>query len=167
MVTRGFFVQGVQTQQFTTPEQVEQLRIKPDRPAGASMVLVAAVDPANPYGAWVSWPNIHGAAFARKSGNFLVYNGAEWVYWLESNVKNIVFLKHGSSEAETGSDDIRILREALRTLLNRYYLKKIVVERWNGMKLTEQPEGQGLLQHIGGEWDHKGMVIWPSALKGS
>ncbi|MGH2988522.1 MAG: Lhr family helicase, partial [Solirubrobacterales bacterium] len=51
---RGYFVEGLGGAQFALPGAVERLRSLPDE-EGRHLVL-AATDPANPYGAALSWP---------------------------------------------------------------------------------------------------------------
>ena len=54
---RGYFVEGLGAAQFAVPGAVDRLRAQPRRPGGARRGLVlAATDPANPYGAALPWP---------------------------------------------------------------------------------------------------------------
>jgi ATP-dependent helicase Lhr and Lhr-like helicase len=53
---RGYFVEGLGGAQFALPGAVERLRAqRPERDAGRALVL-AATDPAQPYGAALPWP---------------------------------------------------------------------------------------------------------------
>src|SRR5207253_8948890 len=64
-VRRGYFVEGLGASQFATPGAVDRLRASA-RPLGAPYpdsdegglrtVVLAAADPANPYGAALPWP---------------------------------------------------------------------------------------------------------------
>ncbi|MGH2965360.1 MAG: DEAD/DEAH box helicase [Solirubrobacterales bacterium] len=60
---RGYFVEGLGGAQFALPGAVERLRSLPDR--SGDYLLLAATDPANPYGAGVPWPK---RGEARKGG---------------------------------------------------------------------------------------------------
>ena len=52
---RGYFVEGLGGAQFALPAAIERLRgLRSDEPAGA--LVLAATDPANPYGATLPWP---------------------------------------------------------------------------------------------------------------
>ena len=52
---RGYFVEGLGGAQFALAGAVERLRgLRSDEPAGA--LVLAATDPANPYGASLPWP---------------------------------------------------------------------------------------------------------------
>jgi ATP-dependent Lhr-like helicase len=60
---RGYFVEGLGGAQFALPGAVERLRAVRERPEGRSALVLAATDPAQPYGAALRWP-----APARRSG---------------------------------------------------------------------------------------------------
>ena len=51
---RGYFVEGLGGAQFALPGAVERLRSLPE--ADGSYLVLAATDPANPYGASLPWP---------------------------------------------------------------------------------------------------------------
>src|SRR5207245_3106757 len=51
---RGYFVEGLGGAQFALPGAVERLRAQPGREEPP--VVLAAVDPAQPYGAALAWP---------------------------------------------------------------------------------------------------------------
>jgi ATP-dependent helicase Lhr and Lhr-like helicase len=61
-IRRGYFVEGLGAAQFALPGAVERLRALRDQPGEAAgehgriVHLMAAADPANPYGAALSWP---------------------------------------------------------------------------------------------------------------
>src|SRR5206468_7544568 len=55
-VRRGYFVAGLGATQFALPGAVDLLRSLRDAPDEPEMAVLAATDPANPYGATLSWP---------------------------------------------------------------------------------------------------------------
>ena len=61
-IRRGYFVDGLGAAQFALPGAVDRLRAMRDQPAelagahGRVVHLLAAADPANPYGAALAWP---------------------------------------------------------------------------------------------------------------
>jgi ATP-dependent Lhr-like helicase len=55
-VRRGYFVAGLGAAQFAMPTALDLLRSMRDAPEEPRTVLLAATDPANPYGAIVKWP---------------------------------------------------------------------------------------------------------------
>jgi ATP-dependent Lhr-like helicase len=55
-IRRGYFVAGVSGAQFALPAALDLLRSLRDRPEEADAILLAATDPANPYGVILKWP---------------------------------------------------------------------------------------------------------------
>src|SRR5207248_3280869 len=55
-VRRGYFVEGLGGAQFAHPGAVDRLRAGRDENEAAFMTL-AAIDPANPYGSLLPWPD--------------------------------------------------------------------------------------------------------------
>lgn len=174
-VTRGFFVEGITAMQYALRETVEELR-RPlpvlsasstgRKATDAGLTLVSAVDPANPFGVAITWPDRKDAAFARKPGNFLIFQGGRWFLWLENNGKRVVVIDPPSPETESAQADMlkTQLPHLFRTLLQQNGLRKVVVEQWNGERVDESPAGS-LLEEIGAERDRHSYVLWPSSLK--
>jgi ATP-dependent Lhr-like helicase len=71
-VRRGYFVDGLGGAQFASPGAVDRLRATTD----PITLLLAATDPANPYGAALPWPTSPGR-LARVSGAHVVIEGGE------------------------------------------------------------------------------------------
>jgi ATP-dependent Lhr-like helicase len=53
---RGYFVEGLGAAQFAVPGAVDRLRALADKPDAGRAIILAATDPANPYGAALAWP---------------------------------------------------------------------------------------------------------------
>jgi ATP-dependent Lhr-like helicase len=53
---RGYFVAGLGATQFALPGALDLLRSLRDRPDEPEIAVLAATDPANPYGATLRWP---------------------------------------------------------------------------------------------------------------
>jgi ATP-dependent Lhr-like helicase len=53
---RGYFVAGLGAAQFALPGAVDLLRSLRDQPDEPEVAVLAATDPANPYGATLKWP---------------------------------------------------------------------------------------------------------------
>jgi ATP-dependent Lhr-like helicase len=162
-LTRGLFIDGAITMQFTTPEIAELIR-KPfpsGNSAKESLTLLSAVDPANPFGLLMEWPGGYDCSFARKPGHFLVLRGDQWLFWMENNGKRIHTMEKQESANQPSAEELKWM---FMTLLRRQHLSKIVVERWNGDTVTLTDEGK-LLKEIGAESDQKSLVLWQSQLK--
>ncbi len=72
-IRRGYFVAGLGATQFAMPGALDLLRSLRDAPDDPEVVVLAATDPANPYGAALRWPKKpadHDAAVRRRSGRF-------------------------------------------------------------------------------------------------
>lgn len=81
-VRRGYFIDGQGGAQFATSAAVDRLR---QAPAGAAVVL-AATDPANPFGGALDWPEPTaelGHRPARKAGALVAIVDGEAVFYLE------------------------------------------------------------------------------------
>jgi len=86
---RGYFLEGLGGAQFALPGAVERLRARAGEDAERPLVL-AAVDPAQPYGAALRWPEprTEGARRpARTAGAYVVLAGGEPVVYLERGGK--------------------------------------------------------------------------------
>jgi ATP-dependent Lhr-like helicase len=59
-VRRGYFVSGVGATQFALPAALELMRALREPPDDADAVVLAATDPANPYGTMLKWPALEG-----------------------------------------------------------------------------------------------------------
>ncbi len=72
-IRRGYFVAGRGGLQFAHPGALERLRaLRGADGADLPAVVLAAADPANPYGAALSWPRTSGARLQRSAGSHVV-----------------------------------------------------------------------------------------------
>ena len=88
---RGYFVEGLGGAQFALPAAVERLRgLRSDEPAGP--LVLAATDPANPYGATLPWPKREDSSRrpSRVPGAFVVTVDAEPVLYVERGGKALL-----------------------------------------------------------------------------
>jgi ATP-dependent Lhr-like helicase len=88
---RGYFVEGLGGAQFALPGAVERLRSQPredDR-----YLLLAATDPANPYGAALSWPKREGGRRpSRSPGAYVLLRDGEPMLYVERGGRGILRL---------------------------------------------------------------------------
>ena len=95
-IRRGYFVAGHGGVQFALPGADEDLRAQrtPKEDAPRAQVL-SAVDPANPYGALLPWPEREGAAaagrLARSAGSYVVLHQGALVAYLQTGGALISF----------------------------------------------------------------------------
>src|SRR5438034_7646199 len=66
-IRRGYFVAGLGATQFAMPGALDLLRSLRDAPDEAEIAVLAATDPANPYGATLKWPTRRSTPNARGS----------------------------------------------------------------------------------------------------
>ncbi len=122
---RGYFVEGLGGAQFALPGAVERLRSLPE-PDG-SYVLLAATDPANPYGASLPWPKLEGGRRpGRTPGAHLLSRDGEPVIFVERGGRGILRLR-ALDEAE--------LQQAMRALADAVsagHLPKLAIEKVDG-----------------------------------
>jgi len=87
-IRRGYFVEGLGGSQFALPGAVDRLRqdLKPE------LVVLAATDPANPYGAILGWPEAEGIRLARDAGAYVLLYGGELIGFLERGRKSLTLL---------------------------------------------------------------------------
>ena len=95
-VRRGYFVAGLGAAQFALPGAVDRLRAErpavgaaPAGPPPAALVL-AATDPANPYGAALPWPDRPGGRPSRAAGAYVVLVDGEPAAYLERGGRSLV-----------------------------------------------------------------------------
>ena len=130
---RGYFVEGLGGAQFALGGAVERLReLRPDRETETRSVLVlAAADPAQPYGAAVPWPKRAGARAARVAGAHVVLLGGLPALFVERGGKSIVPLRDPDDEW------LRAALEALVEHVKAGRAKRLAVERFDGEPVTE------------------------------
>jgi ATP-dependent Lhr-like helicase len=103
-VRRGYFVDGLGAAQFTVPGAVDRLRSVRDAPdallhpelVGAPLVL-AATDPAQPYGAALAWPGSAGRP-ARSAAAMVVLRSGEPLVWFDRRSHSLVMFPAGTAD---------------------------------------------------------------------
>jgi ATP-dependent Lhr-like helicase len=68
-VRRGYFVAGLGAAQFAMPPALDLLRSMREPPDAPRTAVLAATDPANPYGTVLKWPGSSSSDVADESGN--------------------------------------------------------------------------------------------------
>ncbi len=138
---RGYFIEGMGGAQFALPGAVERLRAAPASgvPAGgdeqARTLVIAAADPAQPYGAALPWLKREAiepraARPARVAGAYVVLVADEPMLYVERGGRSLLTLAHAA-----GGRDADPLREALLALADAVRsgrLGKLALERIDG-----------------------------------
>jgi ATP-dependent helicase Lhr and Lhr-like helicase len=156
-VRRGYFVAGLGAAQFALPGAVDRLRAERDTGEedlrggdAADTLVLAAADPAQPYGAVLSWPEPLGAGRpARVAGALVVLADGEC----------LAFLDRGGHSLVRFTDDERIVA-ALVGLVKDGRLRSLELRKVDG-----QPAGEGpfaaTLRGVGFADGYRGMVLRP------
>ena len=91
---RGYFVEGLGGAQFALGGAVERLReLRPKDGEEAEPLVLAAADPAQPYGAALPWPKRPEARAARVAGAYVVLLGGEPALYIERGGRSLVPLR--------------------------------------------------------------------------
>jgi ATP-dependent Lhr-like helicase len=131
---RGYFVEGLGGAQFALPGAVERLRSQRAVEESAPIVL-AATDPAQPYGAALPWPQRPDDARrpARVRGAYVVLAGAEPVLYVEKGGRGIVTL------VEAEDPRLRTSLAALAAFVTAGRGRKVSLERVDGEPVVGSP----------------------------
>ena len=85
-VRRGYFIEGLGGAQFGLPGAIGRLRSE----KAERQIVLAAADPANPYGASITWPDHTVGKPARRSGAYIVLSQGEIVVFSDRGAKRAV-----------------------------------------------------------------------------
>jgi ATP-dependent Lhr-like helicase len=89
-IRRGYFVAGLGGLQFADPGALDRLRgLRDADPDAPQAVVIAAADPANPYGAALAWPRTEAARLARSAGSHVVLADGDVVALLSRGARQV------------------------------------------------------------------------------
>jgi ATP-dependent Lhr-like helicase len=113
---------------------LRELRARPDDAGSEPDALVlAAADPAQPYGGALPWPKRAGARAARVAGAYVVLLGGEAALFVERGGRSLVPLREPEDEW------LRAALAALVEHIRRTGTKRLAVERFDGEPVGETP----------------------------
>lgn len=128
-VRRGYFIEGLGAAQFTVPGAIEDLRRAAAEVDDAPALLLAATDPANPYGNALPWPEPVGLTAQRSShrpgrkvGASLVLVAGSVVLYLERGAKTL--LSFTSDPGRLGMAAAELAQHARSGRLGRFTVHK-------------------------------------------
>ena len=129
---RGYFVEGLGGAQFALGGAVERLReLRPKDGEEAEPLVLAAADPAQPYGAVLPWPKRAGARAARVAGAHVVLLGGEASLYVERGGRSLVPLREPEEEW------LRVALTALVAHVRTVGGKRLAVERFDSQPVGE------------------------------
>ncbi|MEU3455440.1 ATP-dependent helicase [Micromonospora sp. NPDC006766] len=142
---RGYFVEGLGAAQFAVPGAVDRIRALADdtRGGGGPTVVLAATDPANPYGAALPWPErvvdsgdgtapATGHRAGRKAGALVVLIGGDLVLYVERGGRTLLSFTNDTDALATAG-------KALADAVHSGALGAISVERADGEAVHASP----------------------------
>ncbi|BCQ10254.1 ATP-dependent RNA helicase SrmB [Mycobacterium heckeshornense] len=140
---RGYFVESLGGAQFAVTSTVDRLRsyldnVDPERPEYQAVVLAAA-DPANPYGAALPWPAARPSDDegvgrpGRKAGALVVLVDGELAWFLERGGRSLLTFTDDPDTQHAAA-------AALADLVGARRLDSILVERVNSVPVLELRE---------------------------
>ena len=145
-IRRGYFVDGLGAAQFALPGAVDRLRAMrdpaQDRGAGVIVHLLAAADPANPYGAALPWPR-------RGESDRRPFQRAAAAYVVLVDGVAAIYLDRGGHSLQTlpAADDAVVAApafSALRDLVESGRLRELVLTRVDGIAAGASPWRESL-----------------------
>ena len=143
---RGYFVDGLGAAQFAMPGAVDALRAHNDdtRADSAGSLVLAATDPANPYGAALPWPvrpptgdGKRGHQPARKAGALVVLVGGNCILYVERGGRTLLSFTEDDSQLGPAAD-------ALALAVREGALGKLAVEQADGAPVAASVLGAAL-----------------------
>jgi ATP-dependent helicase Lhr and Lhr-like helicase len=127
-IRRGYFVEGLGAAQFALPGAVDRLRAERTAADASVVHVLAAADPANPYGASLAWPK----KVQRVAGAYVVLVDGDPALYVERSRKGLVTLPalDQSGAAALG---------ALRSLAENAQRRELSIERIDGEAALNSP----------------------------
>nr|MBA3888208.1 DEAD/DEAH box helicase [Acidobacteriota bacterium] len=146
-VRRGYFVSGVAANQFALPAALELMRTLKDTPDAVEVVVLAATDPANPYGTTLKWPAVSeavsdgGRGPTRSVGaHVILVNGLPGAYISRGARQLLVFLPEDEPQRST------VARGVAQQLAVLGEDGGILIDEVNGAPAVEHPLARYLIE---------------------
>jgi ATP-dependent Lhr-like helicase len=159
-VRRGYFVEGLGGAQFCIPAALDRLRAERADPGGdrspSEALILAAADPANPYGAslaWPRWSEDDRRPLSRAAGAYVVLIDGEPVLYLERGGKSLQTLP-AFADPELAAQALNSLRQ----LVADGRFRSLQIERVDGVAVAESKHA-GALGGAGFQRAYRGWLL--------
>ncbi len=134
---RGYFIEGMGGAQFALPGAVERLRAAPLRGGdGPTTLVLAAADPAQPYGAALPWPKREGSERrpSRVAGAYVVMVDQEPALYVERGGRGLITLAepHSQPPVPGRTEPVEVALAALADAVRTGRVGKLALERIDG-----------------------------------
>jgi ATP-dependent Lhr-like helicase len=165
---RGHFVEGYSGAQFANAGAVDRLRAARRGEEDPTPLLLAACDPAQPFGALLPWPEptATGARPRRAAGARVVLIDGELVAWLERSARRLwTFGAEAGGDGQRTEQAARVAR-ALHGLFRQRDRSILRIEAIDGVEATLSPMAEAFIR-AGFRSGYKGLELERSgALRG-
>jgi len=156
-VRRGYFVTGLGAAQFALPGAVDRLRSNRGDVSGEDPgqdheppLVLAATDPAQPYGAALAWPDSEGRP-ARAAGALVVLGSGRLLVWLDRRGHHLVTFPSAAEDTSWA--------DALAALVKDGRVRALEIRKVDGQPVTAAPEIVASLQRVGFVDSYRGLVL--------
>ncbi|MFP5320911.1 MAG: DEAD/DEAH box helicase [Acidimicrobiia bacterium] len=146
-IRRGYFVAGLGAAQFALGGAVDRLRSARESDGVGGLVL-AATDPAQPYGAALPWPDSGGRP-SRQAGAHVVLVDGELVAFLERGAHSVSTFEATAAHREWAT--------LLQELVHRGRERSLEIRKVDGVPVAESPCAE-VLRAAGYKDGYKGLV---------
>jgi ATP-dependent Lhr-like helicase len=159
---RGWFVDGLGAAQFALPGAVDRLRAQRtiDDESRSRVLVLAATDPAQPYGAALSWPErpAGSARPSRSAGAYVVLVDGVCAAFLERGGKALITFRPDPGASETRDIDPETWAEALVEAHKQGRLVRVQIERIDDEPARTSPLAP-VLRNVGFSDGYKGLTL--------
>jgi ATP-dependent Lhr-like helicase len=144
-VRRGYFVAGLGAAQFALPGADDRLRAcrEPSPTDEARTLVLAATDPASPYGAAAPWPESPAAARPqRAAGALVVLRDGRLLAWVGRTERSLLTFLPDAEPAR--AEAIHAIAEALAGLVDEGRRRSVLLATADGSPVAGSPLAEAL-----------------------
>jgi ATP-dependent helicase Lhr and Lhr-like helicase len=145
-IRRGYFVTGLGATQFALPGALDRLRSLREPGEEMQSVLLAATDPANPYGAALPWPaREEGRRPSRSAGAFVILIDGAPAAWMGRAERHLATFLDQVPDREPAE----VAREIARVLAAQVGLggrRAVFVKEVDGQPAQDSPMANALAE---------------------
>jgi len=143
-IRRGYFVAGLGATQFASAGAVDLLRTLRDEPEQPETLMLAATDPANPYGAIVKWPESRWTLSRSVGAKVILVNGRMAAYISRGEKQLYVFLPEDEPERSMVAREIA---DALASVVQDGRRRALLVAEINEEPAARSALAPFLIEH--------------------
>jgi ATP-dependent helicase Lhr and Lhr-like helicase len=143
---RGYFVEGLGAAQFATAGAVDRLRALREPGETPRTFLLAATDPANPYGAALPWPErASGRKPARMAGAVVVLTDGMPAAWMARGERQLLTFTEGL-KGRTAEEVYREIARVFAASVGVKGRRALLIGEVDGVPAAESPMAEPLAE---------------------